>query len=124
MITVLAMILKFLGGGVLNSVLTHLEKQADTETEREKLKTQVTIETIKNVLAQRALDAQVHTEELKYPEIRLFLALAYGGAVFVFFTMIVRWLYFPGTPLAQLDPWTTGLLSLIFSGLLYSKKGT
>lgn len=49
----LPMILKWLGGGVLTSVLTHLEKRADTETERERIRTQVTIEEVKAELARR-----------------------------------------------------------------------
>lgn len=118
---ILAFFLNWLGGGVLNSVLSHLEKQADNATERERLKTQVTIEMIKGELARRQQDADVYKAELQYPELRLMRAIAYGVALFVLMTMVVRWLYFPGTPLGQLDPWTTGILGLIFSGLIFAK---
>lgn len=121
-IAIITKLLAWLGGGVLDRVLLHMEKSADTQTEREKLKTQVTIDQIRAAQDEIKTRSDVYKSELQYPELRLFRALAYGGAVFVFFTMIVRWLYFPGTPLAQLDPWTTSVLAVIFSGLIYKQK--
>lgn len=59
----LAFILKFLGGGVLTSVLTHLEKKADNETERERIRTSVTIEEIKSEIARRNATRDVLLKE-------------------------------------------------------------
>lgn len=59
----LAFILKFLGGGVLTSVLNHLEKKADNETERERIRTSVTIEEIKSEIARRNATRDVLLKE-------------------------------------------------------------
>ncbi len=47
-------LLKWLSGGVLDRVLQHLETKAKNETDREKLRTEVTIEQVKAELARRA----------------------------------------------------------------------
>jgi len=49
----LAFVLKFLGGGVLKSVLSHLESKARTETDRERIRSTVTIEEVRAELARR-----------------------------------------------------------------------
>lgn len=48
---VFTFVLKLLSGGLLDKVLGHLERQADTQTERERIRTQVTIEEIKAEVA-------------------------------------------------------------------------
>lgn len=53
MASILALVLNWLGGGVLTSVLGHLEKRADSETERERIRTSVTIEEVKAEVARR-----------------------------------------------------------------------
>lgn len=40
-------VLKFLSGPMVDRVLSHLEKKADTQTERERIRTQATIEEIR-----------------------------------------------------------------------------
>lgn len=50
----LGFVLKWLSGGVLERVLGHLETRAKNEVDREKLKTEVTIETIKAELHRRS----------------------------------------------------------------------
>ena len=55
----LALILNWLGGGVLTSVLGHLEKRAALQNDREKLKTEVTISEIKAELATRQEQAAI-----------------------------------------------------------------
>lgn len=48
-------VLKFLSGPMVDRVLSHLEKKADTQTERERIRTQATIEEIRaEVEAQKA----------------------------------------------------------------------
>ncbi|HOV02935.1 MAG TPA: hypothetical protein PLG99_00895 [Kaistiaceae bacterium] len=51
----LATLLRWLSGGMLTRVLDHLERRADAETERQRLQTDVAIETIRaEVTARRA----------------------------------------------------------------------
>lgn len=59
----LAFILKFLGGGVLKSVLGHLENKANNETERERIRTNVTIEEVKAELTRRNAQKEVLLKE-------------------------------------------------------------
>lgn len=59
----LAFLLKFLGGGVLKSVLGHLENKANNETERERIRTNVTIEEVKAELARRNAQKEVLLKE-------------------------------------------------------------
>lgn len=59
----LAFLLKFLGGGVLKSVLGHLENRANNETERERIRTNVTIEEVKAELARRNAQKEVLLKE-------------------------------------------------------------
>lgn len=56
-------VLGILSGGLVKDVLSHLDKKADTETERERIRTQATIEEIK-----AAVDIQNQGKELLIAE--------------------------------------------------------
>lgn len=111
----LSFILKWLSGGVLDRVLTHLEKSTDAKTE-------ITKEMIKAELERRQIQANVVVSELGHPVAWFPRFLASLTAVFVLMTFVVRWLYFPGTPLAELDPWVAGVLMTIFAGMFITGK--
>ena len=51
---ILGFVLKLLSGGLVDKVLGHLEAQANTETERERIRTQTTIEAIRAETAAQA----------------------------------------------------------------------
>lgn len=118
----LALILKWLGGGVLDRVLSHLEAQANTQTERERIRTQVTIEEVKAEIERRHTQADVVKAELGHPVAWFPRLLASLTAVFVLMTFVVRWLWFPGTPLAELDPWVAGVIGTIFAGMFITGR--
>lgn len=61
---IFAFLLKLLSGGMLDKVLGHLERKADTETERERIRTGVTIEQIRaEVAAQQEARAIIISEQ-------------------------------------------------------------
>lgn len=53
LISLASRVLGWLGGGVLDRVLGHMKRKADSQTERERIRTQVTIEEIKADIAAR-----------------------------------------------------------------------
>lgn len=118
----LALILRWLGGGVLDRVLQHLEARASTETERERIRTQVTIEEVRAEQERRRIQADVVKSELGHPVAWFPRLLASMTAVFVLMAFVVRWLFFPGTPLAELDPWAAGVVGTIFAGMFISGR--
>jgi hypothetical protein len=63
----LAMVLNWLGGGVLTSVLKHLEARKSLENDAQKLKTEVTISEIKAELAVRQEQAAIVKRQLGHP---------------------------------------------------------
>jgi len=113
--TILAFLLKWLSGGVLDRVLTHLEKTTDAKTE-------ITKEMIKAEIGRRQIQAETVRAELGHPVAWFPRLLASLTAVFVLMTFVVRWLYFPGTPLAELDPWVAGVIGTIFAGMFITGK--
>jgi hypothetical protein len=100
---------------VLDRVLTHLEKQTDT-------KAQITREMIAAEIDRRRLQAETVRAELGHPLAWFPRFIASMAAVFVLITYIVRWLYYPGTPLAELDPWVAGVIATIFAGMFITGK--
>ena len=111
----LTLLLRWLSGGILDRVLTHLEKTTDAKTEITKAMIQAEIE-------RRQVQADVVRAELGHPVAWFPRLLASLTAVFVLMTFVVRWLYFPGTPLAELDPWVAGVLATIFAGMFITGK--
>ena len=100
---------------MLDRVLTHLEKQTDT-------KAQITREMIAAEIDRRRLQAETVRAELGHPLAWFPRFIASMAAVFVLITYIVRWLYYPGTPLAELDPWVAGVIATIFAGMFITGK--
>lgn len=51
---ILGFVLKLLSGGLVDKVLGHMEAKANTETERERIRTQATIEAIRSETSRQA----------------------------------------------------------------------
>jgi len=111
----LALVLKWLSGGILDRVMSHLEHQGDTKAE-------ITKEMIRAELQRRQVQADVVRAELGHPVAWFPRLLASLTAVFVLMTFVVRWLFFPGTPLAELDPWVAGVIGTIFAGMFITGR--
>lgn len=62
--SILVFMLKFLGSGAVDRVLSYMERKAETETEREKIRTQATIELIKASVSETQIMADFNKEKL------------------------------------------------------------
>ncbi|MEY5097590.1 MAG: hypothetical protein RJA36_309 [Pseudomonadota bacterium] len=113
----LAMILNWLGGGVLTSVLGHLEKRAAIENDREKLKTEVTISEIKAELATRQEQAQIVKLQLGHPVAWVPRFLAEMTAVVYFLSIVVDSIWNLDGTVAALPVAEAGLMATIFAGM-------
>ncbi|MBA3752663.1 MAG: hypothetical protein H0X01_00610 [Nitrospira sp.] len=100
----LTFILKWLGGGVLNRVLGHLESKAKTETDRERIKSQVTIKEIEFELARRNAQKDVLLAETGHRWAWL-PRFTFGiSAAFYFVAIVVDSVFdLPGVVLAMPD---------------------
>ncbi len=56
---ILSFVMKFLGGGILNKVLSHLQQRAETEVERDRIASEVAIEHVKAEVASRQAAAEI-----------------------------------------------------------------
>jgi len=100
----LAIVLKWLGGGVLKSVLGHLEARAKSETERERIRSQVTIEEVKAELARRNAQKEVLLAETGHSVAWLPRFLFGIGAAFYFWAVVIDSVFdLPGVVLAMPD---------------------
>lgn len=116
----LAMILNWLGGGVLTSVLGHLEKRKALENDAQKLKTEVTISEIKAELATRQEQAKIVRLQLGHPIAWIPRFLAEMAAVIYFMAVVVDSVWdLEGTVLA-LPVNEAALMGTIFAGMFIS----
>lgn len=113
----LALILNWLGGGVLTSVLGHLEKRAALQNDREKLRTEVTISEIRAELATRQEQAAIVKLQLGHWIAWLPRFLAEMAAVLYFMSIVIDSIWnLDGTVLA-LPPTEAALMATIFGGM-------
>ena len=116
----LAMILNWLGGGVLTSVLGHLEKRAALENDREKLRTEVTISEIKAELETRQQQAAIVKLQLGHPVAWVPRFLAEMAAVLYFMSIVVDSIWDLDGTVAALPVTEAGLMATIFGGMFLS----
>lgn len=67
-------VLKLLGSSAVDKALGYLERKADTETEREKIRTQATIEQIRAATAEVQIMADLNRAKLDFPWFWLMVA--------------------------------------------------
>jgi hypothetical protein len=116
----LAMILNWLGGGVLTSVLGHLEKRAAIENDREKLKTEVTISEIKAELATRQEQAQIVKLQLGHWIAWLPRFLAEMTATIYFLAVVVDSVWDLEGTVMTLPVNEAAIMATIFAGMFIS----
>jgi hypothetical protein len=117
----LTIILNFLGGGVLNRVLTTLERKADNETERERIRTNVTIEEIRAELARRQAQRDVLLKESE-SAIQWLPRFTFGMTAAAYFLAVTLDSIFdlPGAVLALPDN-EAAIMGVIVAGLFLDK---
>jgi hypothetical protein len=113
----LAMVLNWLSGGVLTSVLGHLEKRAALQNDRERMQTEITIEQVKSELATRLEQAQIIKAELGHPIAWFPRFMAAMVAVLYFTAHITDAIWNLDGTVAPLPTNEAALLGLIFSGM-------
>lgn len=111
----LALVLKWLSGGILDSVLKHLEHQGDAKAE-------VTKAVIQAELDRRKVQADVTKAELGHAVawVPRFLA-SMGAAVYLLAHIIDAIWQLPGD-VAPLDAASAAVVSVIFAGMFISGK--
>lgn len=120
----LAFILKFLGGGVLKSVLGHLENKANNETERERIRTSVTIEEVRAELGRRNAQKEVLLKESE-SSIQWMPRFLFGMTAWFYFCAVVIDAIFdlPGVVL-ELPTTEAAVIATIVGGLFLESVGT
>lgn len=116
----LALILNWLGGGVLTSVLGHLEKRQALQNDAAKLKTEVTISEIKAELATRQEQAKIVRLQLGHPVAWVPRFLAEMAAVIYFMSIVVDSVWNLDGTVAALPTPVASLMGVIFSGMFLS----
>jgi hypothetical protein len=116
----LALILNWLGGGVLTSVLGHLEKRKALENDREKLRTEVTISEIKAELATRQEQAAIVKLQLGHWIAWLPRFLAEMAAVLYFMSIVIDSIWSLDGSVAALPTNEAALMATIFAGMFLS----
>lgn len=116
----LALILNWLGGGVLTSVLGHLEKRQALQNDAQKLKTEVTISEIKAELATRQEQAKIVRLQLGHPVAWVPRFLAEMTAVVYFMSIVVDSVWDLDGTVAALPPAEAALMATIFGGMFLS----
>lgn len=120
MTKILAMLLNWLGGGVLTSVLGHLEKRKALENDREKLRTEVTISEIKAELATRQEQAAIVKLQLGHP-IAWFPRFTIEMAVAVYFLAhVVDSIWNLSGDVQPLHPAEAGVMATVIAGMFIS----
>jgi hypothetical protein len=114
---VLALILNWLGGGVLTSVLGHLEKRQALQSDAQKLKTEVTISEIKAELATRQEQAKIVRLQLGHPVAWVPRFLAEMTAVIYFMAVVVDSVWDLEGAVLALPTNEAALMGVIFSGM-------
>lgn len=120
--SILALILKWLGGGVLQSVLGHLEKRKELELGDKKLKTEVTIAEIKAEIERRNAQKEVLIKEAESP-IQWLPRFTFGMTAAIYFLAVVldSIFDFPGVVLKL--PETEAEIMMIIVGGLFLHAG-
>ena len=113
----LTFILKLLSGGVLTKVLGHLESKARTETERERIRTTVTIEEIKAEMALRNARKEIVLAQLGHPMAWAPRFLAELTAVFYFMLIVVDAIFQLPGDISELPAPVAAVMATIFGGM-------
>lgn len=114
-------ILTWLGGGVLDRVLTSLERKADNETERERIRTNVTIEEVKAEIGRRNAQKEILLKESE-SAIQWLPRFTFGMTAAIYFMAVTIDSIFdlPGAVLALPDN-EAAIMGVIVGGLFLDK---
>lgn len=120
----LAFILKWLGGGVLSSVLKHLERRKELELGKDKLQTEITIAEIQAEMSKRLAQRDVLVKESESP-IQWLPRFLFGMTAWFYFCAVIIDSIFdlPGAVL-ELPATEAAIIATIVGGLFLDSVGT
>jgi hypothetical protein len=113
----LALVLNWLGSGVLTSVLKHLEARKALENDAKKMQTEITISEIKAELAVRQEQAAIVKLQLGHPIAWFPRFAAEACAVLYFASHIIDSIWNLDGTVAPLPVNEAALMGVIFSGM-------
>ena len=113
----LVWLLKFLSGGVLKSVLGHLESKAKTETERDRIKSQVAIEEIRAEIARRSAQKDIIVAQLGHPVAWAPRFLAELTATLYFMAIVIDAMFQLPGDISELPAPVAAVMATIFGGM-------
>ena len=113
----LALILNWFGGGVLSSILKHLETRKALENDAQKMKTEITISEIKAELAVRQEQAQIIRLQLGHWIAWLPRFLAEMTATIYFMSVVVDSIWDLQGSVLKLPPAEAAIMATIFAGM-------
>jgi hypothetical protein len=118
----LAIVLKWLSGGILDRVMQHLEKRKELELGSEKIKSEVTIQAIQQELETRKEPAGIIKAKLSHRVAWLPMTLIEFGAAVYFIAIIVDAIWQLPGDVSTLTPENAALLSVVFAGMFITRK--
>lgn len=113
----LALLLRFLGGGVLSKVLKTLENRADNETERERIRTSATIEEIRAEITRRSAQKDIVVAQLGHPVAWVPRFLAELTATFYFMSIVIDSIFQLPGDISELPAPVAAVMATIFGGM-------
>jgi hypothetical protein len=121
---ILTWVLNFLGGGVLKSILGHLEKRKELELGRDKLQTEITISEIQAEMSKRLAQRDVLVKESESP-IQWLPRFLFGMTAWLYFCSVVIDSIFdlPGVIL-ELPPAQAAIIATVVGGLFLDSVST
>jgi hypothetical protein len=116
----LTVLLNWLSGGVLTSVLGHLEKRAALQNDRERMQTEITIEQVKAELATRLEQASIVKLQLGHWISWLPRFLIEGSVALYFMSHVVDSIWNLSGDVQPLQPAEAALMATVVAGLFIS----
>ena len=71
----LAMLLKFGLGGIIDKAMDHMQRRAELENDRDRVKTEAKVEVVKQIVAESKILADYNKAKLSFPWFWLFAAM-------------------------------------------------
>jgi hypothetical protein len=119
-----AFLLKFLGSGVIESVLSHKKQMAETKTASERIRADVEIKSLEGELNRRQLIAELQGKEYRHWALwlpKMLIGLAVAFYIVARFSVKTWGLDDYGIAVSPLDTWEQGVVGIVTAYYFLSK---
>jgi hypothetical protein len=119
-----AFLLKFLGSGVIESVLNHKKQMAETKTASERIRADVEIKSLEGELKRRELIAELQGKEYRHWALwlpKMLIGLAVAFYIVARFSVKTWGLDDYGIAVSPLDTWEQGVVGIVTAYYFLSK---